>query len=518
MMNNEGISFNLVEKPWVPCIKLNGDPITLSLKDVFNQAHELREFTTEHPLTISALMGILHCVIYRATDGPKDTKQWAAMLKTDRFGTDIQDYLTKQRDRFDLFSPHAPFYQTTNLASLEKNDKLAENVLITKMVQQLASGNNKTVFDHTLDRDATSLTPAETVLALITFQNAALRGLISKKNKKEITGSDAQLSNGMVIMLKGRTLFDMIMLNLLPRKSNDPVPSTKEDCAVWDLDPKTEPVTGVVSIHGYMHLLTPKCRHILLIPEIDGGKVVVRRMHIAQGEVFRVRKDPRFAYSKPKEEGRDGLPRKMQSSRVLWRDSEALFGLGENRPQVLANIAAAMDNGFIPYDRFVKHVCIAYGMISKKAKISDWRNDRLQVPASIFIDKQAVGTLLSGVDIAEDIANHIGSAISKAVSIIMPKAKDDRKKLIKQMSENSKAFYWQEIDLPFQRFILALPDDGSAFKNWFSVLQDCAETALRSEFETMNFDFSRHMQAWVKADEYLNGAINKLRKQKGVMQ
>jgi hypothetical protein len=208
----------------------------------------------------------------------------------------------------------------------------------------------------------------------------------------------------------------------------------------------------------------------------------------------------------------------MQSSRVLWRDSEALFGLGDNRPQVFVNIGYAMETGLVTCDRFVKYVCSAHGMISKNAKISDWRSEHLQVPASIFNEKETVEMLLAGVDVAEIIAKHIGTAIAKAASVLLPKAKDDRKELINHMADNAKAFYWQGINLPFQRFILALPDDGSAFKEWFSVSRKYAETAVRSEFETMNFDFSRHMEAWVKADENLKSAINRLGKQKGVIQ
>jgi hypothetical protein len=86
------------------------------------------------------------------------------------------------------------------------------------------------------------------------------------------------------------------------------------------------------------------------------------------------------------------------------------------------------------------------------------------------------------------------------------------------MLENSKAFYWQEIDLPFQHFVISLPDDGSALREWFSVLRKCAENALMSEFNTMSFDLSRHMQAWVEADKSLARSINKTGKQKGVIQ
>lgn len=522
-MNKEDVSFNLISEPWISCITLGGKPVSLSLKEIFDQAHELREFDFEHPLTTPALMGILHCIIYRATAGPKDIPRWSAMWKEGRFGANIQDYLKAQSiySRFDLFSPIAPFYQTKNLASLDAAAKLAQNLPVVRIVQQLASGNNRTVFDHTLDRDTVSLAPAQAALALITYQNAALQGLISKKNKKEITGRDAQLSTGMVIMLKGRNLFDMIMLNLLPRKDNYPIPSTKEDGPVWDLDPKAGPSVGVVSVRGYMHLLTPQCRHILLKPEItDSGQATVRWLDMAQGEAFRIRKDTRFVYDKPKREGYDGLPKKMQSSRILWRDSEALFGMEENRPEAITNVASAMEKGFIAADRLIKYVCSAHGMVSKNAKISDWRTDRLQVPASIFVNKQAVQELLTGIDIAEKVASHMETAIKKAAFVILPgakKAKDDRKKLIKYMLQDTETFYWQRLDLPFYDFVLSLPDEGSALKDWFSILRKNAENALTSEFETMSFDPVRHMPAWVKAEETLKNAIDKTGKQKGVI-
>lgn len=85
------------------------------------------------------------------------------------------------------------------------------------------------------------------------------------------------------------------------------------------------------------------------------------------------------------------------------------------------------------------------------------------------------------------------------------------------MSENSKAFYWQEVDLPFQGFVLSLPDDGSALKKWFSILRKSAENALTSEFTTMSFDPSRHAQAWVEAERILSSLLAKIGKKKGVM-
>jgi CRISPR system Cascade subunit CasA len=518
MMDEKDISFNLVDKPWVPCVSLDGEYRPLSLKDVFDHAHELRGFAAEHPLTIPALMGILHCIIYRAIDGPKDVRQWAALLNAGKFGPEIQAYIKKWHPRFDLFSVRTPFYQTTGLTTLA-NGKPSGGVPITTIVQQLSSGNNKTVFDHTFDSDGHTSTPEESALALITIQNAGLRG--TNKKTTNVFGyqesfSDAQLVNGSVLLLKGHTLYETIILNLLPRTGNSPIPNSPIDCPVWELSSDAPPQSGNTSIRGYLHLLTPLCRHIRLIPEIDGGEVVVKRIHIAQGEAFRV-KDPRFAYSTLKEEGRYSLPRKMQSSRAIWRDSEALFGFGDNRPGPFVNIADAMNFEVIRRDSFKKYVCTAHGMMTKNAKISDWRTDHLQVPASVFVDTRAVHALLEGVGLAEDVAKHIAEAIKKAAIVILPKAKDDRKNLVKHMSENSRTFYWQELDLPFQDFLLSLPDDGSTLRKWFKIVRQHAENALTFEFKTMSYDLSRHGQAWVVAETKLASLLNKTGKNKGVI-
>ncbi len=519
-MDEREISFNLVDKPWLPCVTLDGEHRFLSLKDVFDRAHELRGFVAEHPLTMPSLMGILHCIIYRAMDGPKGIKQWAALLNVGRFGPEIQVYLKKWNSHFDLFSVEAPFYQAPDLTILDKDGKPSCGVPITTIVQQLSSGNNKTVFDHTLDSNGPSLTPAESAIALITIQGSGLQGTNNKTTNKfglQKSFSDAQLINGSVLFLKGRSLYETIVLNLLPRTGNSPIPNSSSDCPVWELSPDVPCQSGNITLRGYLHLLTPLCRHIRLIPEIDSGEVVVKWIYIAQGETFRVR-DPRFAYSKPKEEGRDSLPRKMQVSRAIWRDSEALFGLGDNRPHPFANIANAMDLNVIPHDGVRKYICTAHGIINKNAKIFDWRTDHLQVPPSIFVDKQAVKFLLDGVVLAEDVAKHITEAIKKAASIILPKAKDDRKNLIKHMSENAKAFYWQELDLPFQDFLLSLPDDGSSLRKWFKIVRERAENALISEFNTMSYDLVRHGQAWVVAETTLTGLLSKLGRKKGVIQ
>lgn len=59
------ISFNLIDEPWIPCIRLDGKPDELSLRAVFAQAHQLREIRGDSPLETASLHRLLLAVLHR---------------------------------------------------------------------------------------------------------------------------------------------------------------------------------------------------------------------------------------------------------------------------------------------------------------------------------------------------------------------------------------------------------------------------------------------------------------------
>lgn len=55
-MTNTSSSFNLIDEPWIPVIMLDGTAQELSIKQVFEQAHEIWDFIGAHIKTGHAIM------------------------------------------------------------------------------------------------------------------------------------------------------------------------------------------------------------------------------------------------------------------------------------------------------------------------------------------------------------------------------------------------------------------------------------------------------------------------------
>ncbi len=67
--------FNLVDKPWIPCIRQDGQVVELSLRDTLAQAHTLRELGGESPLVTVALHRLLLAILHRVY-GPQGYDAW----------------------------------------------------------------------------------------------------------------------------------------------------------------------------------------------------------------------------------------------------------------------------------------------------------------------------------------------------------------------------------------------------------------------------------------------------------
>ena len=105
-------SFNLIDEPWIPCLRLDGTPVDLSLRDTLAQSHGCRWRSPESPQVTAAIMRLLLAILHRVF-GPADEDAWSELWAAQRFDADALDaYFGKWRHRFDLFDLERPFYQT----------------------------------------------------------------------------------------------------------------------------------------------------------------------------------------------------------------------------------------------------------------------------------------------------------------------------------------------------------------------------------------------------------------------
>ena len=105
-------SFNLIDRPWIPCTEMNGHIVELSLRETLARAHELRGLQGDSPLETAALYRLLLAVIHSALRGPTSRTEWARLWNMKRFDADqFNRYFQEWHSDFDLFDREHPFYQ-----------------------------------------------------------------------------------------------------------------------------------------------------------------------------------------------------------------------------------------------------------------------------------------------------------------------------------------------------------------------------------------------------------------------
>jgi len=158
------VSFNLIDKPFIPCVHLDGQTAEYGLRDTLLKAHEIAEVRDGSPLVTIALHRLLLAILHRCYRGPTNSAERVSIRETGYFDANcISTYFQKWAERFDLFDNDYPFFQRAGYAQAEPSS-------VNRLVKELSRGNNAALFDHTTDDPPMALTPAEAARAVITEQ------------------------------------------------------------------------------------------------------------------------------------------------------------------------------------------------------------------------------------------------------------------------------------------------------------------------------------------------------------
>lgn len=447
-------SFNLVDEPFIPCVLPDGTSAELGLRETLQRAPDIREVRDASPLVTAALHRLLLAILHR-NFGPANLKAWKRLWQAGRFDPGpLADYWQRCRGRFDLFDSTQPFYQTAGFRTKEPSS-------VSRLFHELASGNNATLFDHTLDDNPPALTPAVAARLVIAHQSFAIGG------GKSETGytSHAPLIQGAVVFPQGDTLFETLLLNLIAYNADEPFPA-KNDTPVWERGAES-PTQGPPAPAGYLDYLTWQSRTLALQPESDEGRTVVRRVFYAQGRKLDAPNltDPAMAYRKDENLGWRAI--RLSDHRELWRDSGALFQLTGNgqgkRPDCFNWLARLVADGALLSSQ--RYDFAVYGLCSDKAKVNFWRADRMPLPLAYLNDAELVSHLQQALQQAEDVGKALREAVWRAASLALApttgKADKDRvSDLVESLAPGR--LYWSRLEVPFRQFMVRLASSGEA--------------------------------------------------------
>lgn len=476
-MGDKKFSYNLVDEPWVPCqMPGSGAPETLSLRDVLARAHEVREVSHQSPLVTAALHRLLLAVLHRVF-GPADYGEWQRLWGRGRFDPNaVAEYLAAWRRRFDLFSEGRPFYQVGRM------ERAIEHPAAL-LAQEAATGNNATLFDHSRNDRPRLYTAAEAARYLLAQQAYA----IGFGKSDPFYFRDGPLTRGISVLAVGRSLFETLLLNMMPYTSSSPVPPQAggdgrgpagEDMPFWEQDFPEEPESEGSPVRGYTDYLTWQSRRIHLIPEeIPGGGLGVRRCQLQQ----RLRlpsplpRDPFKAYYEPRAADDGGaaavvgpLPVKYNTARAVWRDSHALIQRADatrHRPLLfdhLAEVERARAAGEIEAEP--RYAVAVYGLAfdpQNAASVLAWGRERLPLPLSYLRDDELLASLGRALKLADAGRSALRSATLEAARLLVSpsseKGGSDAGASAKAEDFGAESTYWSRLETPFRRLMSELP-------------------------------------------------------------
>lgn len=503
-------SYNLIDEPWISCTGKDGTR-RMGLRELLVKAHELQGIESHNPLTVAALLRVLLALAHRIVDGPRKGRDWKELYTAKQFPEDnIDAYFKTVHDRFDLFSETHPFYQTAGLSVIDANGKPSP-VSIAVIMLERASGNNKTIFDHTTDDTPLALTPAQAAQALITTQMFALGGLNKKSTNLfgfQQSYLNAVMVNGIFIALTGESLFETLMLNLLLPESHMIV-GDGGDGPVWERNDRGGTAAKVP--RGYLDFLTCKCRHIRLVPEQNDGAITVSKLHIAQGEAFPEVENPAFMRKRNNKTGEWYCPQ-LDPERLAWRDSAALFSFdeGTDRRPAAFRQAVSMHRDVRLSSRYL---CTAIALANDKANPLAWRKEALSVPLALLERGDTVQTLTAGMRRAEDAGRILDNAVKTFIRNILPANSKDVNE--KAAATGAMRFYWDRLEQHFQTFLATIETGDEAIQEWYGNVNATARLALESCVRQRYAESSASLKAWAAAGDELNMKLAGLNAKQG---
>jgi CRISPR system Cascade subunit CasA len=500
------LEFNLVDRPWIPCVLRNGEAITLGLRDVLREAHEIRALAVDSPLELAALHRLLLAIVHR-NFGPEGGEAWEDLWLAERFDpAPLEDYWKEWRPRFDLLDEERPFYQAPDDRVKEKPPN--------SLILDTAFGNKATLFDHNTDEEGIMLSPAKAARAVVTLQAFGLAGLAGIRGD---TFTEGTCTSGVIFFVQGDTLFETLMLNLLPYPTWDTVlVHQPEDRPAWEMEDPYQPER--TRPLGYLDYLTWQNRHILLMPQPTSAGPMITAITMAPA--LRLDDDILDPMKHYRRDSRRGpLPLRFQEDRALWRDSAALFKLSSDDyrpPETFRWLAELVDDDVLDAAQTRRYM--ALGMAKSRAKVEFYRAERMPLPMQYLAEETLVERLDEALKMAENVRGQLwGAARTLAKFILSPQAdqesgrEPDRGDMDNLMTQWAvERDYWVRLEIPFQQLVETLPQNMTgSMQAWDATLRRVAWDALERIAGELEHR-PRHLKAAVQARGQLGAGLKKV--------
>lgn len=513
------ISFNLLKHPWLPCIDEHNRLVSLNILDVIKKAHKLKEIQGDLSIVTGALNLFLIVFIKNIID-LQNEDEWEALWNSGKFPQEpFLHYASQWETRFDLFDSDHPFYQDPHIGQRERDikklaiGKSAEPKGISGILMHLASGNNATLFDHSLDDLPSWYSPAEAAQLLIMWQAFSLCGMSSASISNDKFYKDSPFTRGIMFLNIGSNVFQTLMLNTTSTDF-DPLQSKGKDQPCWELDDPF--LKERFDPEGMLDFLTWQSRRILLIPEKNDGEIGVRYFYIAPGHsLVKTFSNPFYHNRIQLKDGEQSIrPMRFRQGHSLWRDSSAILNIGtfnSESPLPIMWSAKLLSRKILHIDSIQMNLfgmCIAP---APKKTVFFYAQETFLAPTAYLEDDKLWLTLEQGLQWAEQVRSNLYIAVRDlARYYVVPMHdldnvrtpnRDDIDQLMKHW--NAEHHYWALLEPAFYEYLVALPEHENAHEKWQRAIQKAARTALNITADQVG-TAPAGLKARAKAESSLN--------------
>ena len=483
------IEFNLLDEKWILVRKSDCTVDELSLTDALLKSHEYVELAGELPTQnvsiLRLMLAVLHTVFSRYSpqgepsplyDSDDAEYRWKELWNAGRLPEKpIKEYLASVHDRFWLFHPERPFYQT-------EAAKIGTEYTASKLNGAVSeSGNKIRLFCGCTGVQKSELSYSEAARWLLYVNN--YDDTSSKPKGKNLPSPGAGwLGKLGLITIRGNNLFETLVYNLilLNHKRNFSEVWGPE-CPAWEPDvPNTAERAEIPMPDNLSELYTLQSRRLWLNRD-DNEKVI--GYNLLGGDFFEKVDafiEPMTVWSKVKGNERAGekfQPRRHDSSVQMWREFSYAFETAEG-----SHIP-----GVVLWTKYIKQ------MLPESRKLISFSIASVQYgDKDFFVNDVFSDSLTFHTDLLTEIGEHWRAKITdeikkcdesaaalrflaKDIELAAGSAEDTVLK--RAVVERAREQYYYEIDLPFRNWLERIDP------NW-EIVSEQEEQALREWHET----------------------------------
>lgn len=481
-------TFNLNDRPWITVLLSTDSVEELNFREIFTKAADIRELSGNSPLVniavLRLLLAIIHAAAWRNDDVDDKREKWSHWWKTGTLPlAEIEAYLQKWHDRFDLFDARRPFMQTGGLEMKE-----------TSTISRLAFEENNTTDLFAFPENPIWENPAPAQAARLLLATQAFALGFGKSSKAKINGieieppytADAPLLRGLTVWLTGKTLLETLLLNLAPSDPGDFL----DDAPSWELDAPEElrdqQIKGkrrTIPPRGPMDCFTWHSRLIRLIPESEKEQIVVRNAYFTQGRSIedKTHFDPMKVYMASKKEGVFALG--LSEQKAAWRDASSIFCTPATGHPCAAINEVGLQVSLKRVERHHLYRIQTVGLATEPGKAGKfllWRHDRIPAPVSLLNDENGASRIHTATEEAEDIANQLYGRFKEVAQLFdAPNmghegAKAPNPDAVSNIIDafDPRRDFWTRLETPFYEYLTGLVADAdTALEKWRDMLE-----------------------------------------------